>query len=93
MNNQLLLKTTMIYECFCPSCFHGQVNQILEISFSEKIPTKQMIGREITCEGCQQVNIIKDEICIIPTETLVMNSSDVNKYKRDKNVKKWLERD
>lgn len=87
----MLIKNMNVTECWCPECGHGQMEQIMDITFKEKIQLVKMIGRTVKCKECGNEEIIDDVINLIPQTFLVQSSNDLMNYKKDESVAKFYE--
>lgn len=87
----MILRETQISECWCPNCHNGQMGQIHQILFEEKITVKELIGRKITCQHCGIENELEDVIILMPVEFYVATESQKSKAKSNNELFKWLQ--
>ena len=86
----MLIRETKIQECWCGNCAAGQMEQINQILFTEKINLVKIIGRKITCAKCGHENEVEDILILIPTSFLVASQNDINKVKSNQELQNWL---
>jgi hypothetical protein len=86
----MIIREMKVQECWCGHCSAGQMEQIHEILFREKIGPAQLIDREITCVKCGNINKVDDFLSIIPTAYLVSAQSEVSKVKSNQELSNWL---
>lgn len=87
----MILRETRIQECWCAKCAAGQMEQIHDLQFNQKIAPGDLIGRTIVCKTCGHENTIEDFLSIIPTAFLVASKNELSKVKSNEEIKKWLE--
>lgn len=89
----MIIRQTTIYECFCPNCHSGQMEQIFDKSFNEKESINSLMGQSIKCQSCGEENEIEDIVLVYPTSFIVGSSQEVGKGKQAKTNEelfKWL---
>lgn len=86
----MLLRTVNISECWCPNCGAGQMEQIWQLTFAEKISQAALVGKKFICEKCKQENTIEDVVSIIPTSFLVSAKNEMDKIKSNQEIINWL---
>ena len=86
----MLIRSTTIHECWCPKCGTGQMEQIHDILFKEKVELANMVGRKFTCKKCGDENVLDDVLIVIPTQFMVASHNDSNKAKSNEELKNWL---
>lgn len=86
----MILRETIMYECWCTECQHGQMEQIHDIMMSEKIPTQDMVGRVIVCRNCGSENVLEDVMVVIPAAYMVSSKPDLSKAKTNDDMWKWM---
>ena len=87
----MILRETRIQECWCSNCSAGQMEQIYDLQFKEKIPPPDLIGKKIVCVNCGHENVIEDYLSIIPTAYMVASHNDISKVKSNRELKNWLD--
>lgn len=86
----MIIRSTTIHECWCPKCGTGQMEQIHEVLFKEKVQLTDMIGRKFTCVKCGTENELNDVLIVIPTHFMVASHNDTNKAKSNEELANWL---
>lgn len=89
----MIIKQTTIYECFCPSCYAGQMEQIFSVTFTNKQSPGDTIGQIITCKECGAENKVEDILQVYPTSFIVGSATNAHKGKQGKvneDLYKWL---
>lgn len=86
----MIIRSTTIHECWCPKCGNGQMEQIHEVLFKEKVQLTDMIGRKFTCAKCGVENELNDVLIVIPTHFMVASHNDANKAKSNEELANWL---
>lgn len=89
----MIIKQTTIYECFCPSCHAGQMEQIFSILFESKQSATDLIEQVITCKECGTDNTVEDVLLVYPASFVVGSAINMHKGKQAKvneDMYKWL---
>lgn len=86
----MIIRETRIIECYC-ECGTGQVQELLQHTFDEKILLNEMIGKNFKCKNCGKENLIEDIVQLIPLEFMVSNMESYNKIKNNSDLKKYLD--
>jgi hypothetical protein len=89
----MILRETRIHECWCSNCAAGQMEQIHDLMFKERIAPANLAGWKLFCHKCGHENTIEDFLSVIPTSFLVASQSDINKVKSNEELKKWLDKE
>lgn len=77
-------------ECWCPNCGTGQMEAIMADSFKNKKTVESYIDTEIECKNCKEKLQIDDVVNLIPESFQIASVKDINSYKKDNSVKKFL---
>ena len=89
----MIIRQTTIHECWCPKCSTGQMEQIHDTLFKDKVQLTEMIGKTITCAKCGSENQVDDVLIVIPTHFMVASHKDANKAKSNDELSKWLDKE
>lgn len=89
----MILRETRIQECWCGKCAAGQMEQIHDLQFKQKIAPPDLIGRKIVCSNCGHENVIEDFLSIIPTAFLVASQNDISKVKSNQELQNWFNKE
>lgn len=87
----MIIRETKIMECWCPHCHNGQMEQILQKSFSEKKAPQQYVGEKFICKHCGEENVLEDYVSFIPGEFYVSSANQASKWKSNQELKNFLE--
>lgn len=89
----MIIRQTTIYECFCPHCHSGQMEQIFEKSFNNQESINNFMGQSIKCNSCGELNEVEDIVLVYPTSFIVGSVQETSKGKQAKTNEelfKWL---
>jgi hypothetical protein len=89
----MIIRSTTVHECWCPKCGTGQMDQIHDILFKERVQLTEMIGRQFTCGKCGQENELDDVLIVIPTHFMVASQKDTAKVKSNEELQNWLNKE
>jgi hypothetical protein len=89
----MIIRETIIYECWCEHCHKGQMQQLLQKTFEEKKHLSTYVGQTFKCELCGEDNTVEDFLSLVPHSFMVMSQYDMSKGKSNQDLGKFLTTD
>lgn len=86
----MILRQTIISECWCEKCHEGQMQQLQDILMNEKAGQKELIGRKLVCANCGHENTIEDVMVMHPATFIVSAKNKASQGKSNIDMYKWL---
>lgn len=62
----VIVKQTIIFECWCPNCGHGQMEKVLSKTLDKNESFDKCVGKQFQCENCLEDLEIADLAILIP---------------------------
>jgi transcription initiation factor IIE alpha subunit len=86
----MIIRETTIYECWCEHCHKGQMKDLFQKAFDEKIHLSEFVGQTFKCEVCGEDNTIEDFLTVVPHSYMIASKHEFSKAKSNDELGKYL---
>jgi cytochrome c-type biogenesis protein CcmH/NrfF len=86
----MIIRETIIYECWCTHCHKGQMKDLFQRSFEENKHLSSYLGETLKCDHCGKDNLIEDFLSVVPHSFMVMSKHEISKGKSNDELGKFL---
>jgi hypothetical protein len=86
----MIIRETIIYECWCAHCHKGQMNDLFQRSFEEGKHLSVYVGETVKCEKCGKDNVIEDFLSVVPHSFMIMSNHEISKAKSNDDLKEFF---